>query len=113
MKSSVAIIAVLTLLASFWLPWWIVAPICFLVALVFKLSPAQGFLISFITVFIVWIGSIYYFDHGTVKVLVGDILGISAIAAPILSSIIGGLIAGLFGLAGSFFSKKPKRFVNG
>ena len=113
MKISIVIIALLSILASLVLPWWVIAPICFAVAYFVKLKPLQAFLISFLAIMIIWLGAIYYFDFGTVKLLVGDLLELPSNLTPLISSIIGGLVAGIFGLAGSLFSKKPKRFVNG
>lgn len=113
MKISILAIALLTILGSLVLPWWVIAPICLVVAYFFKLNPVQGFIISFITVFVVWLSAIYYFDHGTVKMLVGDLLSLPANVTPFLASLIGALVAGLFGLSGALLRKKPKRFVNG
>ncbi|MBT8327677.1 MAG: hypothetical protein KJP21_08130 [Bacteroidia bacterium] len=113
MKISIVAIVLLSILASFFLPWWVIAPICFVVTYLAKLKPIQAFLISFISIFIVWICAIYYFDYGSVQPLVGELLGIPSKLTSIVAAVIGGLMAGVFGLSGSLLGKKPKRFVNG
>jgi hypothetical protein len=103
---SFLIIAALSLVLSIYLPWWIIAPISLAVCYYAQLSWAKSFLVSFISVYLVWLGSIYFFDYGTIRSIVGDLFSMPANVTPYFAAALGGLIAGLFGAAGSLL--KPK-----
>jgi len=103
---SFLIIAALSLLLFIYLPWWIIAPISLIVCYYAQLSWAKSFLIAFIAVYLVWLGSILFFDKGSIRTIVGALFSMSAQITPYFAAALGGLLAGLFGAAGSLL--KPK-----
>jgi hypothetical protein len=115
MKNSILfiVIAVLTAVTSLFAPWWVVAPIAFLVAFFGKMKAFAGFWVSFLAVFVTWWLTIYITDNGVVAELLGKLLTLPSWAAPLVASIIGGLVAGFFGLSGALFSYRKKSWVNG
>lgn len=72
-----------------------------------------GFLICFLAVFLAWLATILVTDDGTIAVLMGKLLNMSSFFTPFLASLLGALVAGFFGLAGSLLSPKTKNWVNG
>lgn len=115
MKNSLVFILLLvaTMLCSFVLPWWVIAPLAMLFTYFAKTSGTAGFFVPFASVLLAWLLSILFVDYGAVRDIMGDLFGIPAFATPILAALIGGLVAGLFGWAGSLLSPKPKKWVNG
>lgn len=99
--STFLIIAAATLLLSIYLPWWVIAPISLAACYFAQLSWAQSFLASFLAVFLVWLGSVYLFDYGTIRNIVGDLFSMTADATPFFTAALGGLVSGIFGAAGT------------
>jgi|SRR6056300_1628261 len=108
MRISVAfiLIAVAVVALGFYLPWWIIAPICAVVAYSLNLRAVYGFGVSFLAVFITWLVSIYIFDDGSVEPIVGALLEVNANFAPVISALIGAVLSGIFGLAGSLLAAR-------
>ncbi len=95
-----------TISASLLLPWWIIAPLAAVLTYNFKTAPIAGFFVSLVAVFLAWLLSIYVIDDGTVALLMGKLFEVSDFATPLIASLVGGIVAGLFGLAGAFFAPK-------
>ncbi|GAB2572333.1 hypothetical protein [Spirosoma areae] len=100
------LIAVLSLLAQFVLPWWSVAIIAFLVC--FWRSPGAGraFVFGFAGVALVWLAYallIHLQTDGIFTGRMGELLFKSNNAAipMVVTTILGGLVGGLAGLSGS------------
>ncbi|MCB0364781.1 MAG: hypothetical protein H6624_04760 [Bdellovibrionaceae bacterium] len=55
------LLAIVLLVTGLFLPWWSVAPICF-VAGWFLSSRFKGFYVSAISVMLTWVAAAYYFD---------------------------------------------------
>ena len=115
MKNSIAFLALFisTILLSLVLPWWIVAPLAFIICYFGKPSPIGAFILSFFSVALSWLLSIYFIDSGSIAILLADIFEIPSFASPLLASFIGGIVASLFGLSGSLIAAKKKNWVNG
>ncbi len=113
MKNLTAFIlaAVISVALSLVLTWWVIAPIYFLLCYTLKLKPLISFLASLISVAIIWFVAAYYFDNGLVNPLLSDILKVGPNMARPISSLIGGLVAGIFGLSGSLLSA-DKHYMN-
>ncbi len=114
MKNSLVFILLFaaTILCSLVLPWWFVAPLALAFTYFAKTSGAAGFLIPLASVFLAWLLSIYFIDNGSVSTILGDLFGTAAFITPLLSALIGGLVAGLFGWAGSLLAPRAKKYVN-
>lgn len=115
MKNSILFILILVATAALspFLPWWIIAPIAFTGTYLNKTKAMAGFLICFLAVFLAWLATILMTDDGTIALLMGKLLNVSSIFTPFLASLLGALVAGCFGLAGSLLSPKHKNWVNG
>lgn len=112
------LIIVLGFTAHLFLPWWIIALICFLIGLSFIDSAWQAFFIGFSMVFLLW------FITAAVKSYQNDFILINRMAEllpihntwviMIITGLIGGLVGGLSTLTGYFLQsineKKKRRF---
>jgi hypothetical protein len=100
------------------LPWWIIAPVAFLVCFWKRTGAFNAFMASFLSVFIVWLilaVRIHIQSNGllTEKIAFLFPLGGSATALIFLSALMGGLVSGFAGLSGNLaaaliFDKKIK-----
>lgn len=112
MKNSLIFILLLfgTLILSMLLPWWIIAPLALCAAYFSEMRPAVGFSLSFLAIFCAWVICAFMADNGTIQAILGTLFNVSEYATPFISGAIGGLTAGLFGLAGSLLV--PKKTVS-
>jgi hypothetical protein len=101
-----------TLLASLFLPWWAIAPIAGITTYSTKTNPTAGFFVSLVAVFLAWLISIYIIDNGSVASLMGKLFQVSALITPLVAALLGGLIAGIFGLSGALLAPKKKTWIN-
>lgn len=110
MKNSIAFILIVVAVVALglYLPWWFVAPLCFVVAYSLNLTWLNALLISFTAVFITWLTTIYLFDDGSIELLLGSLLSINSSFTPILSASLGGLLSGLFGLSGALLAGRER-----
>lgn len=97
---------VITGLLQIFLPWWIIAVSAFILAYVFNSSLLSSFVISFTALFILWSVAALWanqnFDTSMAQ-LIGHILGpIKPFYVFIITGIVGGFVAGLGGLMGSW-----------
>jgi len=115
MKNSLIflILFVATILCSLVLPWWIVAVLSLAITYFAKARNLAGFFVPLAAVFLAWLLSIYFVDEGSVQEILGRLFGIPGFLTPAVASLVGGLVAGLFGLAGALLAPKPKKWVNG
>ena len=112
---AIGLMALLSFSLSLYLPWWVVAPACFFVAISLKLKPLSSFLAGFISLFILW-GAMAYFisvandhilAHRMSQVIINKDNPLLLIA---LTGMIGGITGGLAALSGglllSIFMKR-------
>ncbi|MFA5243962.1 MAG: hypothetical protein WC380_01555 [Pedobacter sp.] len=113
----ILLIAILSLILQFFLPWWIIAPIAFIVSAWKSYSGWNAFRTSFIAIFILWIamGLIHSLPNNHILAnRVGAMLNlpespINWIYILLITGIVGGLSAGFSGLAGFYFREGIKR----
>jgi hypothetical protein len=108
--SAIITLIVLSMILENFLPWWVIAPVAFIVAAIFKLKPGQGFLAGFFGLFLLWAGMAFFIDLSNEHILSAKISLLffkSAIPFVIvfMTGLIGGLVAGFAGLAGAFLGK--------
>ena len=113
MKLISAIITVILLSAILenYLPWWVIAPVAFVVSYLFKLKWHQAFLAGFLGLFILWAGMAFFIDRSnehilSAKVSVLILKSSKPFVLIAITGIIGGLVAGFAGLTGSFLVKR-------
>ena len=110
--------AILTALLSFglglYLPWWTVAVAAALVALVLNLRPGAAFLAGFAGVFLLWGALVWLRSTGNDHILAHRMSAFilkkdSPMMLMLLTSLAGGLTAGLGGLTGSLARNLNKK----
>lgn len=107
---SVILIAALSAIAAFFLPWWSVAVVAFLVALV---TGGRGFLTGFVGVGLCWLLVALFRDIPNEHILSDRMAVLFHLPNHILfvavTALVGGLIGGLAAWAGA--SLKPQKRV--
>jgi hypothetical protein len=109
---AILLIAALSLLAGMFLPWWTIAIVSFLVALLLIRSVGLAFLAGFAGVFLLWTLLASWIDVRNDSILSSKIaqilpLGGSSILLVLITGLIGGLVGGFAAMAGT--SLKPYR----
>jgi hypothetical protein len=109
MKFTVATIltALLVFIAGLYLPWWSLAVMALLVALLVHQHPGKAFLSAFVGVFLLWAGLAWWIDmknDGVLSAKMAKLLpvGGSVVVLILLTAVVGALVAGLGALSGSF-----------
>jgi hypothetical protein len=103
---SLLLTAVLAFLAGIFLPWWSIALIAFLVALLIPQTLFAGFLSGFLGIFILWALLAFWIDMKNQGILSGRIaallhLGDSSIPLILVTAVTGALVGGFAAMAGS------------
>jgi hypothetical protein len=98
------IILLLSLLSSFFAPWWMAGPIAFVVCILLARSGRQAFWTSFSAVFTCWLLLIFFTLFTRQHLLLDRMTNLFSLPHPglvvVLSACIGGLFSGLAGLSG-------------
>jgi hypothetical protein len=107
------LIVILSYLGGLFFPWWTVAIAAFLVAVAIPLPPFRSFLNGFIAVFLLWLTLAFLADVRNDHILANRMSElILKVKSPILigavSAFIGGLVAGLGSLSGSYLRYNKK-----
>ena len=109
MKFFVAFIltALLSFASALFFPWWIIAVAAFIVAVAIPQKGFAAFISGFLGLFILWGIQSFYFDSNNQHLLATKVasilpLGGSYIAVILVTACIGGLVAGMAALTGSF-----------
>jgi hypothetical protein len=109
MKFLVATIltALLAFISGLFLPWWGIAIISLLVAVIIHQKAGKAFLSAFLGVFILWSGLAFWIDSKNNHILSTKIaailpLGGNHLLLILATGLIGGLVAGLAAMSGSF-----------
>ena len=105
--------ALLSFVAALYLPWWIIAPVAFAVALLIPESAWRSWLAAFLGVFILWCGLAWWIDSANDSLLsakMGALLGIgnNSFLLILITGIIGGLVAGFAALSGHYLRPVKK-----
>lgn len=108
---SLFLTAALSFAACLFLPWWVIAVTGFIVAALIPQGPRRSFLAGFIALFLLWGGMSFFIsaanDHLLAhKISVLFIKTDNPILLILLTGFIGGLVAGLGSLTGSFLRKR-------
>jgi hypothetical protein len=108
---SILLIAVLSFLAGMKLPWWSIALVAFAVTLLIPQTVGSGFLSGFIGIFLLWCLLAFWIDAKNNSILSHKIaelfpLGGSSVLLILVTALVGGLVGGFAGMAGS--SLRPR-----
>jgi hypothetical protein len=104
------LIALLTFSLGLYLPWWTSAVAAGLVALILNLRPAPAFLAGFAGVFLLWGGLAFLRSTANNHILARRMAAFilqseNPIFLILVTALIGGLVAGLGALTGSFLRR--------
>lgn len=107
---SILLVALLSVAACLYLPWWSIAIAAFAVTAVIPQKPVSAFFAGFIALFLVWGGLSFYLSQANNHLLAHKVsLLIIKIDNPYLliltTALLGAIVAGLGGLSGSFTRK--------
>ncbi len=101
------LILVASLLLQLFLPWWIIAPVAFGVALWKGNSARQAFLAGFGAIFMLWLVAAWISDYRNNHILSTKIAELFFVNYPaillLLTAFIGGLVGGLAAWSGYFW----------
>jgi hypothetical protein len=108
---SLLLIAALSFVACLYLPWWFTAIAGFLVVALIPQSSGKAFLCGFLAVFILWFALSFWISSNNDDILAHKVSLIilkkdSPLILFLATALIGGLVAGLGALTGSFIRKK-------
>ncbi len=65
----VILIALLSAIAEYWLPWWVIAVVCFVVSFVLRQRPGRSFLMGFVGIAIFWLDAAMMHDGANEHIL--------------------------------------------
>lgn len=109
MKFFVAILltAALAFIAGLKFPWWWISIVAFLVAALVHQKPGKAFLSGFLALFILWGILAFRIDMANQSILSGRIAELLPLQGNsylliLVTALVGGLVAGLSALSGSF-----------
>jgi len=107
---SILLIALLSVAACLYLPWWTIAIVAFIVAAFIPQKPVMSFFTGFISLFLLWGGIAFFLSSNNNHLLAHKIaVLILKMNNPLLlivaTALIGAVVAGFGALAGSFVRK--------
>jgi len=103
---STLLTATLSFIAGLYLPWWSLAPVAFLVALLIKQNIGRAYLAAFTAIFILWGGLaslIHVRNQGVLSQRVAHIFPLNGntFYLILVTAIVGALVAGFAAMSGS------------
>lgn len=107
---SLALIALLSIAACLYLPWWSIAVVAFIVAAIVPQKPFTSFLSGFTALFLLWGGLSLYISSNNDHLLAHKVSVLmlkidSPYTLVLATALIGALVAGFAALSGSFVRK--------
>ena len=107
---SVLVIALLSLAAGLFLPWWTIAVVAFVVTSLIPQNPLRSFLSGFTALFLLWGALSWFISSNNENLMASKVALILKMGNPIImivaTALIGALVAGFAALAGSFVRRK-------
>jgi hypothetical protein len=100
------LIFLLSFIAGLYLPWWSIAIVAFVAALLMQPKIGFGFLAGFIGIFLLWASIALWIDVNNESILSRKVallfpLGGSSVLLILITAFIGGLVGGFAAMAGS------------
>ncbi|MBD0278021.1 MAG: hypothetical protein ICV51_18025 [Flavisolibacter sp.] len=103
---TILLTALLTFIAGLFLPWWSVALVAFIIALLLPQTIGLSFLTGFLGVFIIWMIIAAWIDVANDHILSTKMaqlfpLGGSSVLIMLVSALVGALVGGFAAMSGS------------
>jgi hypothetical protein len=100
------LIFLLSFIAGLYLPWWSIAIVAFVAALLMQPKIGFGFLAGFIGIFLLWASIALWIDVNNESILSRKVallfpLGGSSVLLILVTALAGGLVGGFAAMAGS------------
>lgn len=107
---SVITIAIISFTAGLYLPWWSIAIVSFMIALLIHQRPLASFIAGFTGIFVLWMIIAAFINTANNSILanrIGEMLGIGQNPALLIfiTALIGGLVAGFAALSASYLRR--------
>jgi hypothetical protein len=104
------LIALLSFACGLYFPWWVIAPVSFIVSLLIPQRPLAAFMAGFLALFLLWGGLALAIDLANGSILSARVaailpLGGSSYAIVIVTGVIGALVGGGSALTAAFLRK--------
>lgn len=108
---SLILMAALSFAACLYLPWWSIAIVCFIIAVLIPQPAGTAFLCGFISLFILWAGVSFWISNNNEHVLAHKISALilkkdNPDMLIIVTGLIGAVVGGFAALTGSLLRKK-------
>ena len=110
---SLILTAFLSFAACLYLPWWSIAIVAFLIAILIPQRPGRAFLAGFIALFLLWGGLSFWLSNNNGHILAHKISMVvfkidNAWLLLLATALIGALVGGFAALSGSFLRTHKK-----
>jgi hypothetical protein len=107
---SIITIAVISFIAGLYLPWWSIAVVSFMIALLIHQRPLASFIAGFAGIFVLWMIIASFINTANNSILanrIGEMLGIgqNPVLLIFITALIGGLVAGFAALSASYLRR--------
>src|ERR1700704_3938367 len=107
---SILVTSLMAFVSGIYLPWWGIAIAAFLVSAAIPQKPALSFLSGFLGVFLLWEVLAWWIDNknnGILSQKIASILPLngSSVFLIVITSVIGGLVAGVAALSGTYMRR--------
>jgi hypothetical protein len=111
---SILLTTAFAFIAGLFLPWWSIAIVAFLVALLVQQRIGAGFFSGFLGVFLLWSLLAFWIDMKNESILSHKVaqlfhLGESSILLILVTALVGALVGGFAAMAGSSLSPAVKK----
>ena len=108
---SLLLIAMLSFAACLFLPWWAIAIAAFVVTALIQQPPVYAFLAGFISIFLFWSAMAFIISYNNDDILAHKVSQLiiqmdNPLLLILVTGLLGGIVAGVAGLAGSFVRKR-------
>ena len=108
---SLVLIALLSMAACLYFPWWVIAIVAFIVATLIPQKPVWSFLAGFTALFLLWGLLAFYLSSNNNHILAHKMSQVvlkkdSPLLLLLATAIIGALVAGFAALAGSYVRRR-------
>jgi hypothetical protein len=110
--ASILLTALLSFIACIYFPWWSIAVVAFLVAVLMRQSIVRSFLSGFLSIFLLWSILALWIDVKNNSILSQRIAQLFAVGSPFLlilvTAFIGALVGGFAAMSGSSLLMKNR-----